>query len=204
MELIRHHPAEPLARYVQFFWWARRDDPQEFCEHILPSGGVQMVFALHENPIVCVPGPLRRIEWSGTIVHGPQWSHYVAGPKPRGTIVGVAFRPGGAGAVLGVSMAELADQHVTLSTLWGNRGHELHDRLLAAADPAPIFRVLEQNFSARIQRPLLIHPAVAHALNACSPAPPGRVADVQRETGYSPRHFIALFRAAVGMTPKHY
>ena len=31
-----------------------------------------------------------------------------------------------------------------------------------------------------------------------------RVAEIQRAAGYSPRHFIALFRAAVGLTPKHY
>ena len=207
MQLIRHRPTGPLAHYVNFFWWARRDDPQDFCEHILPSGGVQALFALHENRILCLPGApsQRRIEWSGSMVHGPQWGYYVAGPKPRGAVAGVAFRSGGAGAVLGVPMAELADHHVSLSTLWGRRGQDLHGRLRAAADPESIFRILEETLSARIQRPLLIHPAVAHALCACSPTgSPTRVAEVQRETGYSPRHFIALFRAAVGITPKHY
>jgi AraC-like DNA-binding protein len=60
--------------------------------------------------------------------------------------------------------------------------------------------------SARVHRPLLIHPAVAHALASYSVdvASPARVADIQRATGYSPRHFIALFRSAVGLNPKHY
>jgi AraC-like DNA-binding protein len=31
-----------------------------------------------------------------------------------------------------------------------------------------------------------------------------RIASVQRRAGYSPKHFIALFRDAVGLTPKHY
>ena len=205
--MIRYRPAAPLDRHVQFFWWSQRDAPQDYCEHILPSGGVQLLFALHETPIVCLPSTpsARRMEWSGSVVHGPQWSCYVAGPKPAGAVVGVAFRPGAAGAVLGVATPDLADHHVTLGALWGKRGQELHERLMAAVDPMEVFRILEQNLSARIQRPLLMHPAVAHAFRSCSPTwSPARITDVQREAGYSPKHFIALFRAAVGLTPKHY
>jgi AraC-like DNA-binding protein len=33
---------------------------------------------------------------------------------------------------------------------------------------------------------------------------PAAVSSLQRASGYSPRHFIALFRAAVGLAPKHY
>jgi len=207
MQLIRHRPAAPLDRYVQCLWWSRRDEPQGYCEHILPSGGVQLLFALHETPIVCWPGSpsKRRIEWSDSLVHGPQWNYYIAGPKPRGPIVGVAFRPGAAGAVLGLPMAELADHHVSLSTLWGESGRELHERLMAARDPIDVFSVLEQDLCARIQRLFLMHPVIAHALSTCSTTGSAvRVAEIQREAGYSPRHFIALFRAAVGLTPKHY
>lgn len=205
--MIRYRPAAPLDRHVQFFWWSRRDTLQDCCERILPSGGVQLLFALHETPIICLPSPpsTRRIEWSGSVVHGPQWSYYVAGPKPPGAVAGVAFRPGAAGAVLGVAMPDLAGDHVTLSALWGKRGQELHERLMAAADPMEVFRILEQNLSARIQRPLLMHPAIAHAFRSYSPTwSPARITDVQREAGFSPKHFIALFRAAVGLTPKHY
>jgi AraC-like DNA-binding protein len=207
MPLIRHRPAAPLDRYVQCFWWSRRDEPQDFHEHILPSGGVQLLFALHECPITRSPAPpsQRRIEWSGGMVHGPQWSYYVAGPKPRGAIAGVAFRPGGAGAVLGLPVSELADQHVPVNALWGRPGQELHEQLMTAAEPSSLFDILEQSLSARIRHALFMHPAVAHALRACAPTgPPARVADVQQRAGYSPRHFIALFRSAVGLTPKHY
>jgi AraC-like DNA-binding protein len=207
VKFIRYHPPGPLDRYIACFWWSRRDTPQECCEHILPSGGVQLVFALHDTPIICMPGPpsTQRIEWSHTLVHGPQWRHYTAGPKPRGATVGVAFRAGAAAAVLGVGMTDLAGHHVTLSTLWGSPGQDLHERLMVAADPIDIFHILERDLNARLRPSLLMHPAVSRALNSCSPTrPPPRVADVQLESGYSPRHFIALFRAAVGLTPKHY
>jgi len=173
---------------------------------MLPSGGAQLLFALYETPILCRP-PSAEISsaWSGSIVHGPQSSYYVAGPKPKGSTIGVSFRPGAAGAVLGVSMAELVDRHIPLDAIWGTRSVDLRQRLMTAADPQVMFRILEHSLSARICRPLLIHPAVAHALGE-HPADgtSARVAHVQRASGYSPRHFIALFRSAVGLNPKHY
>ncbi|MGH8319388.1 MAG: helix-turn-helix domain-containing protein [Steroidobacteraceae bacterium] len=207
MELVRYCPAPPLDRYIECLWWSHREEPQHHSEHMLPSGGAQLVIALHEMPILCLPsGERSPIAWSGGVVHGPQSTFYVAGPKPKGGAVGVSFRPGAAGAVLGVSMVELADHHVTLEAIWGTRSVDLHHRLMAAAEPNEVFRILEQSLAARIHRPILIHPAVAHAL-ALRPADAtslARVADVQRTSGYSPRHFIALFRAAVGLNPKHY
>ena len=207
MQLIRYRPAAPLDSYVECFWWSWREVPQNFCEHMLPSGRAQLIFTLHETPIVCRPSPpgAEAFVWSRGVVHGPRWSHFVAGPKPRGAVAGVSFHAGAAGAVLGLPVTEIADRHVTIDALWGARGRSLHERLLGAAVPSAAFRMLEHELTARLQRPLLIHPAVAHALAprpmACAPA---RIAEIQREAGYSPRHFIALFRSAIGLTPKHY
>jgi AraC-like DNA-binding protein len=138
-------------------------------------------------------------------VHGPQSSFYIAGPKPTGVSVGVSFWPGAAGAVLGTSMEELADRHVELGAIWGSRGIELHRQLFSALAPAQAFRILELNLLARVHRPLLVHPAVAQALAApTGPLSPARVADLQRASGYSAKHFINLFRRGVGINPKQY
>ena len=157
--------------------------------------------------MVCLPSAefAKPLTWSRGIVHGPQWKYYLSGPKPVGSVAGVSFRPGGAGAVLGVPAAEIADCHVPIDALWGSRGVMLREKLLAADEPSSIFRILEIELTARLARPLLVHPAVAHAL--ASHAPTGessQIGAIQRHSGYSPRHFIALFRTSVGMTPKHF
>jgi AraC-like DNA-binding protein len=207
MALIRYRPRAPLDRYVECFWWSQRDRAEAFAEHMLPSGSVQMIFALHDAPILCMPSSSSGdpLVWSGGIVHGPQWTYYKSGPKPAGTTVGVSFRPGAAGGILGLPVMELTDRHVTADALWGVRARGLRERLLAAQDATAAFRVLQAELSARLDCPLPMHPAVAQAL-ACRVGGWGssRVADIQRQAGYSPRHFIALFRAAVGLTPKHY
>jgi AraC-like DNA-binding protein len=68
-----------------------------------------------------------------------------------------------------------------------------------------VFRLLERELISRLKGPRLLHPAVARALAARAGTwAPLRVAVIQREAGCSPRHFVALFRGAVGLTPKHY
>jgi len=207
MQLIRHFPCAALSRHVERFWFSRRAHAQEYGEHALPSGNIQMIFLLHEASILCLPQPDSRppLRWSRSIVHGPQWRHFQSGAKPAGVTVGVCFHPGGAEAILGVPATELTDRHVPLEQLWGVRAEEMRERLAHADEPAAVFRVLEAQLLARLKHPLSIHPAVTHALNT---RPGGwahvRVADVQREAGLSHRHFVSLFRAAVGLTPKHY
>lgn len=199
----RYRPGAPLNRCVNFLWWSHRLAPQDFIERILPAGGPQLIFALHESPIVCVSRSnlSRPMAWSGGIVHGPQTGYYLAGPKPAGAVAGIAFRPGVAGAVLGCNLSELTDQHFSLETFWGRRGNLLHERLLEATSPGEVFRILELNLTAHLTHTTAAHPAIEYALAAPYSI---LIADVQRRSGYSPKHFIELFRCAVGLTPKYY
>jgi AraC-like DNA-binding protein len=207
MQMIRHHPSPPLDAYIECLWWSWRDQAENFGEQMLPSGGAQIVFTLHDRPIICRSNEARpsSIIWSRGVVHGPQRSFYQSGAKPPGGVAGVAIRPGLAGAILGLPIAELTDRHIPIDALWGARGNALREQLLAAVKPAGVFRILERELLARLVRLPLIRPAIAQALSMhCSGWAHSRVGDIQRNTGFSPKHFIALFRAAVGLTPKHY
>ena len=212
---ISYRPRSPLGLVVERFWWQRRAEPSLRSEHILPTGKVQLVIALHDAPFSWSPDCRSEpAVWAGGIVHGPQSSYYLTGPKPRGATIGVAFRPGAAGAALGIPIGELTDRHVTLEELWGSRGRLLHERLAATTTPEAAFALLEAELIARLRLPLLIHPAVAQALHPGAGeisdetsgklSPERTVAEIQSRSGYSAKHFIALFRAAVGLTPKNY
>ena len=205
--LIRYCPAPPLEAVIECIWLTRRTAHSPDHEHMLPCGQAQLVITLHDSPIQWAE-PGSKVEWHAWtrgVVHGPQSRYYIAGPKPPGVVLGASFRPGMAAAVLGASLPDLRDRHVSIEELWGYRGLDLHERLAAIRDPREICRALEVELIARIHRPLLIHPAVAYALRpARSRLSPQRVSEIQRQSGYSPRHFIELFHSAVGLTPKHY
>jgi AraC-like DNA-binding protein len=209
MAIVRYRPRPPLDSYVKWLWWSSRDLPQRDGEHMLPCASAQLVFALHDEAYTWRRNSSDETftAWTRGVVHGPQCSYFVSGQKPRGAVAGVAFHVGAAGPVLGVPSAELTDGHVSLDALWGAAGRSTHQRLLdaGAAEPMAVLRTLERELMARVSRPLLIPPAVAHAL-----ADPvqgwgfTRISSVQRRAGCSPKHFIALFRGVVGLTPKHY
>jgi AraC-like DNA-binding protein len=203
MNIARLVPAAPLDAIVALLWWSHRTEAYMATEHMLPSGSTQLVIALHEQPIAwsAAGNDKQWQRWTGAIVHGPQSRYYRAGPKPAGTVMGVAFRPGAAGAILGVPATELADRHVTLDALWGNGARELQERLALCPDANSALRLLELALRARLKRPLLMHSALTHALGAN----PAQVIEVLRaQSGYSHRHFIALFRSAVGLAPKQF
>lgn len=210
MPLFRRTPSPPLDRHVACLWWSHRDHHQPHGEHLLPTGTVQLIIALHDTPFVCRPRLTAStasapIVWSRSIVHGPQRFYYRSDPKPPGTVVGVAFKPGGAAAILDLPAAELTDRHVTLEELWGLHGRALQEHLCDTHTPSAALEILEHALRERLtgresMRPLLIHPAVAHALAS----PELRIADLRNASGYSARHFIALFNAAVGLPPKYY
>jgi AraC-like DNA-binding protein len=203
--MIRHRPSAPLSSAVDCIWWSSRSDDSRVTEHMLPSGQAHLIFSLHQSPITWAP-PDRHLDlrsWTRGIVHGPQSSYYVTGPKPKGRVIGVSFQAGMAGAILGVPLDELQDQHVCIEDIWGSRAMELRERLATAPTPQAAIDLLERDLIARMQRPLLLHPAVAQALRQ-SLSPAIRVAEIQERSGYSHRHFIQLFRANVGLAPKQF
>jgi AraC-like DNA-binding protein len=173
---------------------------------MLPTGTASIVFSLDPVSFYCWAPQQddKPLVWSRSVLHGPQSSYYMAGAKPPGTAVGVAFAPGAVAAVVGMPASEIVDRHVPLDHIWGCRGVELHDRLRAATGPHAAFAILEETFGALLKRSLLIHPAVAYSI--ARPVEPlrTRVADLHDEVGYSSRHLTALFRTSVGLTPSQY
>ena len=205
MAALKHRPPPPLDSFVECFWWSERRAPLAAAEHMLPTGAAYLVFPLHDEPLACCTDAAGRevLLWKRGIVHGPQSGFYLSGPKPAGAVVGVALKPGAVHALLGVPPAEIAGRHVPVDALWGAHADRLHARLCEAAQPEVIFRILENELLARLAKPLLLHPAVAHAL-ARSRCRRIRVEDVRREVDLSARHFIDLFHDAVGYTPGRY
>ncbi|HEX4157740.1 MAG TPA: helix-turn-helix transcriptional regulator [Rhizomicrobium sp.] len=205
MSAVKHRPAPPLDKLVECLWWSERNAPLDAVEHMLPTGAAYVVFPLHDLPMACrAASPGREVfQWKRGIAHGPQSGFYMSGPKPAGAVAGIALQPGAAEAIIGIPSSELAGQHVMMNALWGPRADILHERLCEAARPTAVFQILEQELLGRLRQPLLIHPAVAHALQRARRARV-RVDDIRRELNLSPRHFIDLFHTAVGLTPGRY
>ncbi len=197
----------PLGSFVDRMWYYEDVAWPHRRELALPTGTVSIVFNLSEDRVrnFASATDVEGRRFPGAIVSGAYSSHFVRDTSTPRTTVGVHFRPGGAAPFLGVPASEVADRHLALEDVWGSPGRILRERLLDAGSPDEIFAVLERALLTRIHKPLLIHPAVAHALGRLDGSPTlSRVDRVREETGYGPKRFIELFRDAVGLTPKVY
>jgi AraC-like DNA-binding protein len=116
--------------------------------------------------------------------------------------IGAQLRPGAAEILFGCHADAFAGSHAPLADLWGQTAVRTREQLREAADPVKQLDVLESVLSERLHRIRGLHPAVACALEMFQTRPD--VAAAVRQSGYSHRRFIVLFRRAVGLTPKLY
>jgi AraC-like DNA-binding protein len=122
-------------------------------------------------------------------------------PQPLRS-VGAQLRPGAAQVLFGCDAAVFAGSHMALEDLWGRAAARAHERLMETQSPAEHFELLESILAERLPRLRGLHPAVAQALASFDATPD--VGEAVRQSGYSHRRFIQLFRQAVGLTPKVY
>jgi AraC-like DNA-binding protein len=135
------------------------------------------------------------------VVGGARASVYLCDASAPVASVGAVLRPGASEALFGVAADELAERHTPLSDLWGAAAsREVNDRLLAAPNLAQQLARFEALLFARVRRVRGLHPALARALERFRVT--SDVGAVVSESGLSHRHFVALFRRAVGLSPK--
>jgi len=203
MELLMPSPA--LRPFVRQLWISESAaQPEAAREHALPTGEMHLVFRL--------AGPALRLfsgadDQDGSVVRGP----VVGGPRSSFYIkeigasvlsVGVQLMPGAAMSLFGVSAAELAQRHTPLSDLWGASADSALDQLSSVDGAHNRLRILEDLLTQRLPLPRAMHPAVAHLIKASGNGV--RIDAAVRDSSYSHRGFIALFRQATGMSPKRY
>ncbi|MDC3957980.1 helix-turn-helix domain-containing protein [Polyangium jinanense] len=201
-----YRPGPPLGAFVDCLWHYDGDPAPADRERALPSGSLDLIINLDADCLeffavdaVTPLGP-----FPGIVLSGAAAGFVTIGPKPRTTVMGVHFRPGGAFPFLGVPAGDLEGTQVPLEALWGPSARDLRERLAEAATPTRRFAILEACLRERARRPLQRHPAVAEALRAFEDPWLESVAQVNARTGLSPRQLIARFRDQVGLAPKAY
>lgn len=176
-------------------------------EHVLPTGFTHIVFRSSPAPSVQLversPGrELRTLP--DAVIGGPRDSFYLKKASKPLRSVGVLLRPGSVRTLLGIPAHAIAGQHVGLADVWGPYASELRDELLAIACPVQRLARLEAVLLERliaasaVEKGVSMHPAVAQAVRGM--AETARVGPWVQDMSH--RHFIHLFRDAVGLVPK--
>jgi AraC-like DNA-binding protein len=206
--MIQRAPSAVLRPFVRTLWVSDGDRGSatgtERREHVLPTGGMHIVFRLTGPALRLFEGPQDSIGRTiGTaILGGARSTYYVRDVSEPVSSVGAELLPGAASLLLGVPADEFAERHTPLDALWGPAALEAQERLALAASHDQRFALLESIFASRLPRVRGMHPAIAEALAGFDRR--SDVGALVARSGVSHRRFIALFRATVGLSPKRY
>jgi AraC-like DNA-binding protein len=206
--LFRRYPPPSLRPFIKSIWVTDQTNEQWPAaidrEHVLPTGHTHLVFRLSDHPL-----RLFENDWDSmgqllghAIVGGARSTYYTRDVSKPSCSVGAMLLPGAAEQLFGVPTDELAERHTLLEDLWGKAANLAHEHLIEAGSPERKMDILESILIARLPVVRGLHPAVAHALEQFWTTTDVR--KVVTTSGYSHRRFIALFRRAVGLTPKLY
>jgi len=200
-------PAEPLSRFIEMLWHFSGPGPMHRRERVLPDGTAELIVNLDDVPRKRFDhADLRRFQtvrraW----ISGPQPEYLLIDVLPRANMIGVHFRPGGLAPFVELPAGELCGELVELESLWGRAAGDLREALLECSSVKAQFRCLESFLWQRARQLTGLTPTVAEALRQFgddSVVP--RIEECARQLGMSHKHFIACFRAEVGLSPKLY
>ncbi|HEY6725772.1 MAG TPA: helix-turn-helix domain-containing protein [Polyangiaceae bacterium] len=206
--MIRRLPSPPLRPFVSLLWASGDSDSVATApierERVLPTGAMHLVFRVSSDPLRLFDdaGATAGYDAGHAIVGGARSSCYVRGVSAGSRSVGAMLHPGAALPLFGVSAGELAERHTRLDELWGSEAEAIRERLLALPILDAQLDCFEAVLLQRLPRVRGLHPAIAEALDRLVDG--SDVRGVVSDSGYSHRHFIALFEGAVGLTPKRY
>jgi len=200
-------PQPPLAAFVEQFWLYEGYKLPHTKERRLPDGSMEMVINLCEDKIQIYHQ--QNIEQfqnlSGSVLSGPHTEFFTIDTASLASVIGIHFRPGGAFPFFKLLANELLNLHVSLDTIWGKTAADLRNQLLETKATEAKFHILEKFLLTIAVWPQVLHPAVGFALNEFQSMPFTRtISDVAAQISLSNRHFIRVFREAVGMTPKQF
>lgn len=173
-------------------------------EHVLPTGAMHLVFRLSAASLRVYDriGAACGYEIDSAVIGGARAGYYVREAPAGGDSVGAMLRPGTAGPLFGAHSDAFTGHHIALEAVWGSAVGGVVDRLASTDSPARRLAILEAELLRRLPPVHGLHPAVAGALARFALGDGVRSAVAR--SGFSHRHFIAVFRRAVGLSPKTY
>lgn len=182
----RYWPCDELAPFVEHFWTVAWDEPTPVTREVLPHPSVHLVIEAGASAVAGVPAG--------------RFSRRLEG---QGRVLGTKFRPGGFRPFVARPISTLTARTVPLVELFGPSAESLEAEVLALADPAAGF-ALVQSFllDLRPRRDPQAELAARIAERAATDRDIVRADELARAFSLSLRALQRLFADYVGVPPK--
>jgi AraC-like DNA-binding protein len=205
-----YQPVFPLDHFVENLIYFEGLNPAHNLDRFLPDGNTEIIIDLTEHPQSIHDNEtlqeiqICRYAWVSGVRTQP-----ITIPSGRGSrMLVVAFKKGRAFPFYPFPLSDLTDTVVEADLVFGRRFSELREQLLATKSIGRMFQLLEDFLLRQAGDSLRADSAarcVEYAVSSIIHKPTlRRLQQLSEEIGYSQKHFIALFKQQVGISPKQY
>jgi len=207
MILQTHIPSFPLNQFVDFFIYAEGYNPSHSIDRFLPDGNTEIIMDfddapqyIYDNQSLKEKQACRHVWASGVR------TEFISIPSGKHSAKFIiSFKKGMAYPFFPVPMNEMADRVVDADLLWANDFALLREQLLGIKEIIRKFETVEDFLLGGFQGRQVSNPAVQYALTEIIRQPDQiSFARLNRNIGYSQKHFIDMFKRQVGIAPKAY
>lgn len=205
-----YRPVFPLINFVDSLVYFEGISSAHTLDRFLPDGNTELLISLsdepqyiHDNVTLQVIQSCHR-SWVSGVRTQP-----ITIPSGRDNrMLVVTFRKGAAHPFYPLPMHELMDTVVNADLIFGSGILSLRERLLSAPSIDDMFYLVEKFLLKRAGDRInsesasrCVQYAIDYLAHGFSEA---RLQSLADQIGYSQKHFIALFKRQVGVTPKQY
>jgi AraC-like DNA-binding protein len=202
-----HIPVFPLSKFIELFVYFERVEHAHTVDRFLPNGDTEILIDFHDSPqFIYDNDSLKEIQachhvWASGVRTEP-----ITIPSGDGAaMIVISFKKGMAAPFFPFPMNEMADSVVDADLVWGSGFGILRERLIEEKNVDKRFVLLEEFLLEHCAARLEINPCVEFAIAEMTNRPDQiSIARMNRQIGYSQKHFTEMFKRNVGVTPKAY
>ena len=206
MLFILHKPITPLDIYTDSIVYYEGYSPDHSKDRLLPNGTIDLIIDLEDHPkhVYDNNNFNKMTSFKKCWLSGMR-KEYITIESIHQSMIVISFKPGGAFPFFNFPLEEIKDKVIHLDEIWGSKFLSVRERILNTTMPAKRIKIIEDHLLQIIKfktgRDSLIDFFVKKISNASDTC---IIKNLQKESGYSHKHFIHLFKNRVGISPKYF
>jgi AraC-like DNA-binding protein len=200
-------PSYPLANYIENIFYYKDNLPNVTLERYLPDGNITLIIDLTEQPKSIFDNEsLLEIQtckkaWFSGIRTKP-----ITIPSGNNSeMLIVNFKKGMAFPFVNIPLYNLINTVIDAELVFGKDLLDIREKIIETKNIELKLNLMEQYLSNRIKNSKLVNSCVSFAINNIISSPhDNKISKISSHISYTQKHFINLFKDAVGLVPKDF
>ena len=202
MQFTRISPKKELSHLIECYWTVENDDPTPLLQKIIPDGFPEMIFHYGDQYTINL-GDKWEVQ-SKNLLAGQITNHFFLKNTGRSSILGIKFRPAALTHLFAISMNELTNRVVDLSSVHREILETLEKSLKAADNHSQRIDIIQDQLFNMIPARLPKMPIDEAIALIFSTKGMISVAGICDAAGTSERQLERIFKKYIGLSPKFY